>query len=105
VSPPRASRGASGLFDSSTFFVCLLVVLAAHRLLAHRGPNRMRLVASDVFYGWRDWRFLSLVAFSTLVDFACARRIERRGHILPDGAGDGAQDASKWVRYASSASS
>ncbi|UII79904.1 MBOAT family protein [Flagellimonas sp. CMM7] len=27
------------------------------------------LTASYVFYGWWDWRFLSLIAFSTLVDF------------------------------------
>ena len=27
-------------------------------------------IASYVFYGWWDWRFLSLILFSTLVDYS-----------------------------------
>lgn len=65
------------LFHSGAFVVFLAVVLAAYHALGHRGQNRMLLVASYVFYGWWDWRFLSLIAFSTLVDFACARAIAR----------------------------
>ena len=33
--------------------------------------------ASYVFYGWWDWRFLSLIAFSTLVDFAVGLQIAK----------------------------
>jgi D-alanyl-lipoteichoic acid acyltransferase DltB (MBOAT superfamily) len=32
-------------------------------------------VASYVFYGWWDWRFLGLIAFSTVVDFFVGLRI------------------------------
>ena len=33
------------------------------------------LVASYFFYGWWDWRFLSLVAFSTVLDYTMGRLI------------------------------
>src|SRR5688572_16609258 len=36
----------------------------------------MLLVASYVFYGWWDWRFLIRFWLTTAVDYACARRIE-----------------------------
>mgnify|MGYP005622661149 CR=1 FL=1 len=36
----------------------------------------MLLVSSYVFYGWWDWRFLSLIAFSTIIDYAVGLRIE-----------------------------
>lgn len=31
--------------------------------------NAFILIASYIFYGWWDWRFLSLIAFSSLVDY------------------------------------
>ncbi|MCU7943956.1 MAG: MBOAT family protein, partial [Candidatus Thiodiazotropha sp. (ex Cardiolucina cf. quadrata)] len=37
----------------------------------------MLLVASYVFYGYWDWRFLSLIAFSTIVDFIVAQNLEK----------------------------
>lgn len=46
--------------------------------------NRRRklalLVASYVFYAAWDWRFLSLILVSTLVDFVAARRIDAATH-------------------------
>jgi D-alanyl-lipoteichoic acid acyltransferase DltB (MBOAT superfamily) len=44
--------------------------------LNHRWRNRLLLVASYVFYGYWDWRFLSLMLFSTGFDYFCARRID-----------------------------
>ena len=38
--------------------------------------NLLLLVASYVFYGWWDWRFLGLIALSTLVDYFVGIRIE-----------------------------
>jgi D-alanyl-lipoteichoic acid acyltransferase DltB (MBOAT superfamily) len=35
----------------------------------------MLLIASYIFYGWWDVRFLGLIAISTVVDFYCARAI------------------------------
>src|SRR6185295_16496657 len=43
--------------------------------LGWRSQNRMLLVASYVFYGWWDVRFLGLIAASTVVDYYCARAI------------------------------
>lgn len=37
--------------------------------------NLLIVIASYVFYGWWDWRFLSLIAFSTLVDYSVGIRL------------------------------
>lgn len=43
--------------------------------MAHRWQNRLLLVASYVFYGAWDWRFLSLIWISTLIDYWCGQQI------------------------------
>ena len=63
------------LFDTPVYFVFLLAVVPTYWLLRRRRQNQLLLVASYVFYGWWDWRFLSLIMCSTLVDFFCARAI------------------------------
>ncbi len=57
------------VFDSFVFAVFFVVVLILYYLLSHRWQNIMLLVASYVFYGYWDWRFLSLLFFSTLLDY------------------------------------
>lgn len=37
--------------------------------------NMLIVVASYVFYGWWDWRFLSLIIFSTLIDYFIGRKL------------------------------
>ena len=66
------------LFNSVEFVVFLVVVRILYGLLAHRKQNLMLLAASYVFYGWWDWRFLFLIAISTVVDYFCALEIGRR---------------------------
>ena len=56
-------------FNSLTFAVFIAVVYSLYRVLPHRGQNIMLLVASYVFYGAWDWRFLSLILLSTFVDY------------------------------------
>lgn len=59
------------LFNSLDFAIFLPIVFTVYWLL-HRSlkwQNALIVAASYVFYGWWDWRFLSLIAFSTLVDF------------------------------------
>ena len=41
-----------------------------------RAQNVLLVLASYLFYGWWDWRFLGLIAFSTAVDFIVGLRIE-----------------------------
>lgn len=65
------------LFNTATYFAFFAAVLFAYRVLPHRQQNRMLLGASYVFYGWWDWRFLSLLAASTVLDWAVALVIER----------------------------
>ncbi len=68
------------LFNSTLFLVFFAVVLVLYRSLpGPRAQNGMLLLASYVFYGAWDWRFLSLIAASTAVDFVVARRIEASG--------------------------
>jgi alginate O-acetyltransferase complex protein AlgI len=64
------------LFNSWIFPPFAMLVLALYRVLPHRGQNAMLLVASYVFYGWWDWRFLGLLALSTMIDYSVGRRLE-----------------------------
>lgn len=68
---------ASMVFNSPDFILFFIVVYALYRALSHRGQNAMLLLASYVFYGWWDWRFLSLIAASTVIDFFCGRAMAR----------------------------
>ncbi len=51
--------------------------MLAYVLLPHKAQNRMLLVASYVFYSAWDWRFLSLILLSTVVDYFVGLRMER----------------------------
>ncbi len=63
------------LFNSIEFAVFFIVVYGLYLCLSHRWQNRMLLVASYLFYSWWDWRFLSLILFSTVLDYVCGLRI------------------------------
>ncbi len=63
------------LFNSLDFAVFLMVVVPLYYLLPHRGQNRMLLVASYVFYGAWDPRFLGLILLSTCIDYFLGLRI------------------------------
>ena len=63
------------LFNSWVFLPFLLGVLAFYYLLRQRGQNVLLLVASYVFYGAWDWRFLSLIWLSTVVDYVVGLRL------------------------------
>lgn len=63
------------LFSQLQFWVFFAGVFALYAVLPHRAQNRMLLVASYIFYGAWDWRFLGLIAFSTLVDYLVGARM------------------------------
>jgi alginate O-acetyltransferase complex protein AlgI len=65
------------VFNSLHFVWFFIVVYAAYRLLPHRAQNWLLLVASYYFYAAWDWRFLGLLVGSTLVDYSCARAMDR----------------------------
>ncbi len=59
------------LFTSLEFFVFLPVVFALYWLLRHRvrWQNLLVVAASYLFYGWWDWRFLLLIAFTSVCSY------------------------------------
>jgi alginate O-acetyltransferase complex protein AlgI len=62
-------------FDSTAYIVFLSCVTLLYWRLPFRKQNLFLLAASYFFYGWWDWRFLFLMASSTLVDYWVARKI------------------------------
>ena len=76
--PANAAESATAymLFNSLEFFAFFVLVYGLYLVLPHRAQNRMLLVASYTFYGSWDWRFLSLIAVSTIVDYFAGLRIE-----------------------------
>ena len=65
------------IFTSLHFAVFFVVVYALYRVLPHRPQNWLLLGASYYFYAAWDWRFLSLLIGSTIVDYSMARYIAR----------------------------
>ncbi len=64
------------LFNSYTFLVFLPVVFLIYwQIKSLRVQNLFIVFASYIFYGWWDWRFLSLIAFSSLFDFLLGLRL------------------------------
>ena len=63
------------LFTELNFWVFFAIVALAYVVLPHRAQNRMLLVASYVFYGAWDWRFLSLIMLSTMIDYFVGLRM------------------------------
>jgi len=66
------------LFNSLTFALFLPVIFALYWII-DKEKNHLRnlllLIASYVFYGWWDWRFLSLIVFSSIVDYTIGLKI------------------------------
>ena len=66
-------------FDSITFALFLPLVFLLYWALhqSRRGQNVLLLVASYVFYGWWNWRFLGLILLTTCSAYLCALWVER----------------------------
>ena len=68
------------LFNSLDFAIFLPLVFALYWIIATKNVNRQNVIivlASYVFYGWWDWRFLSLILFSTLVDYTVGSQLQK----------------------------
>ncbi|MDC1365328.1 MBOAT family protein, partial [Algibacter sp.] len=67
------------LFNSLEFFIFLSVVFILYWFVFKKhlkAQNILLLVASYVFYGIWDWRFLSLILLSTIVDYFVGIKID-----------------------------
>ena len=63
-------------FASIQFWVFFAVVYGLYVVLPRRWQNWLLLSASYYFYGSWDWRFLSLILLSTLLDFYLGKSIQ-----------------------------
>jgi alginate O-acetyltransferase complex protein AlgI len=68
------------LFNSIEFLLFLPTVFFLYWFVFKnqlRAQNVLLLVASYIFYGWWDWRFLSLIVASTFLDYFVALAIQK----------------------------
>jgi D-alanyl-lipoteichoic acid acyltransferase DltB (MBOAT superfamily) len=65
------------LFHSTAFAVFFIIVFILYIKLPHKLQNRMLLIASYIFYGAWEWKYLALLFISTLTDYFCALGIEK----------------------------
>jgi len=66
------------LFNSIDFAIFLPVVFFLYWFVINQNlklQNALLLVASYIFYGWWDWRFLSLLFASTFIDYFVGRKL------------------------------
>jgi len=71
----------SMMFNSLSFLLFFAVVYSLYLMVNHKWQNRVLLVASYFFYGCWNWRFLSLIALSTVIDFTVGRKIQSSDNI------------------------
>ncbi|PSG86526.1 MBOAT family O-acyltransferase [Aurantibacter aestuarii] len=67
-------------FNSIDFAIFLPIVFLVYWFITQKNlklQNALIVVASYVFYGWWDWRFLSLIVFSSLVDYSIGLALKK----------------------------
>jgi alginate O-acetyltransferase complex protein AlgI len=72
------------LFNSIDFAIFLPIVFLLYWFVVNKNlklQNLLIVIASYLFYGWWDWRFLSLILFSTLIDYSVGRKLLNEGNI------------------------
>ena len=60
------------IFNSIDFAIFLPIIFIIYWFVANKNlkfQNLIIVIASYIFYAWWDWRFLSLILFSSLVDY------------------------------------
>jgi D-alanyl-lipoteichoic acid acyltransferase DltB (MBOAT superfamily) len=73
------------LFNSIDFAIFLPIVFILYWFVANKSlklQNFLIVAASYLFYGWWDWRFLSLILFSTIVDYTIGRQLEKESKLI-----------------------
>ena len=71
------------LFNSIEYFIFLPSVFLLYWFVFKRNfkiQNLLILTSSYIFYGWWDWRFLSLILLSTIVDYFVGLKIYESQH-------------------------
>lgn len=71
-------------FNSIDFAIFLPMVFVFYWFVFNKNLNHQNIliaVASYVFYGWWDWRFLALILFSTLVDYVIGVSLDKEQNL------------------------
>lgn len=71
-------------FNSIDYAIFLPVVFILYWFVTntnHKIQNCLIVVSSYFFYGWWDWRFLSLILFSTIVDYSVGLKLAEQTSI------------------------
>ena len=64
------------LFNSFEFAIFFIIVYSIYVFVDHKKQNAILLISSYYFYASWDWRFLSLILASTIIDYICGLKIE-----------------------------
>ena len=73
------------LFNSVDFAVFLPIIFFLYWFVFNhkiKYQNLLIVIASYVFYGWWDWRFLTLIFFSTTIDYIIGQLLSKEQKIL-----------------------
>lgn len=73
------------LFNSIDFAIFLPIVFILYWFVTNKNlklQNFLIVIASYIFYGWWDWRFLSLIIFSTIVDYSIGQKLRNEANQL-----------------------
>jgi alginate O-acetyltransferase complex protein AlgI len=73
------------LFNSFTFLIFLPIVFLLYWFVFQKNlklQNTFLLLASYVFYGWWDWRFLGLIIASSAVDYWCGLKMSTKNPVI-----------------------
>jgi len=73
------------LFNSLDFAIFLPIVFILYWFVTNKNlklQNFLIVIASYIFYGWWDWKFLSLIIFSTIVDYSIGVLLSKQENII-----------------------
>ncbi|NAS30150.1 MBOAT family protein [Flavobacteriaceae bacterium R38] len=73
------------IFNSLEFFIFLPIVFFLYWFVFGKRlktQNFLIVIASYIFYGWWDWRFLSLILFSTIVDYTIGISLKKNKKLI-----------------------
>lgn len=73
------------LFNSIDFALFLPIVFLLYWFVTNKNlkiQNFLIVIASYTFYGWWDWRFLSLIIFSTFVDYSIGVLLSKEEEVI-----------------------
>jgi D-alanyl-lipoteichoic acid acyltransferase DltB (MBOAT superfamily) len=72
------------LFNSIDFAIFVPIVFLLYWFVVNKNlklQNSLIVIASYLFYGWWDWRFLSLILFSTVVDYTVGMLLSKEERV------------------------